>query len=104
MTGEFLTKAKVLAVFHAKGSHRRIGIEEGISPAHVGAIKRGECHREVTGAELRTEPRKVVSKALRKAIGIHPGPVALAAEELGVSIRTFERYRSLYRKKQRGKT
>ena len=97
-----LTIAEVLAVFHAKGSHQKVGVELGVSPAHVGAIKRGRYHRDITGARLRQTRREVVSPQKQRAIEEHPGTAHQAAQELGVSVRTVNRYRLLRRLRTQG--
>ena len=47
-TPTFLTEEAVLAIYHAKGSHRAIAKMFGVSPKHVSRIKRGKSRAKVT--------------------------------------------------------
>jgi len=93
----FLTKAKVLAAFHAEGSLQDIGLALDMSPAHVGDIKRGVYHRDVTGAEFRPSSRNVVTASMRKAIEEHPGTYERIARDVKVCPCTVKKYKRLYR-------
>lgn len=53
-----LSDAAILTIFHAQGTHIEIGLDHEVSPAHVGAIKAGRYHSEITGAVFQGKRRR----------------------------------------------
>lgn len=93
-----LTKSQILAAFHAKGTHQSIGIELGISPSHVGCIKRGMCHRDITGIAKQPSSKHVITTKLQKAIVSGTDSYVARAKRLGVSSTTIKKYMEAYKK------
>lgn len=95
---QLLTKAKVRAVFHAKGTNIQIGIALGVSPATVSDIKRGRYHSDVTGAGPAICKRRL-TEAQRLEIGRGTEAQSVTAARFGVCISTVNKYRMAYRVK-----
>jgi len=87
-----LTKAQILTLFHAEGTHESIGNKYGVSPSHVSCIKRGAYHQDITGAERQPRQRKNVTEDIRLAIVQGTDRYKDRASRLGVSVDTIKRY------------
>lgn len=87
-----LTRAQILTLFHAEGTHESIGNKYGVSPSHVSCIKRGAYHQDITGAERQPRQRKNVTAAIRIAIVQGTDCYKDRASRLGVSVDTIKRY------------
>ena len=90
---EKLTKKQVMDAYEAEGTLQEIGYRLNISPAHVGCIKRGVSHRDVTGATPPTTSRKVLSEETIRKIAEHTGTVRAVAAEMGIAESTVKKYR-----------
>jgi len=95
-----LSKQKVLAIYRADGTYEEIAFEYDVSPAHVGSIKRGECHRQITGATCSKATHRLLSPELKAAMLEGFDTFKDRAARLGVARSTVSRHMSQRRKKE----
>jgi hypothetical protein len=88
-----LSKRQVREIYAAAGTLQEIGYTYNVCPSHVGCIKRGMSHGDVTGAPIAPSTRKVLSAETIAAIKEHTGTILGAAKELGVCHSTIKKYR-----------
>lgn len=80
-----LTRSQVLRIFHAKGTHLQIGMAEDVSACHVGAIKTGRYHSDITGKTYVGVQRQRISTAQRLAVLQSTGSQQERARRCGIS-------------------
>lgn len=87
-----LTTSEVRAIYSAEGTLKALGRMYGVSDSHIGRIKRGEVHRSITHAVLRTTPRGLTADQVRELVE-YPASIRAAARDLGLAAGTVRKYR-----------